>query len=65
MKFEVEVYQNEAQEWVATAVAYAVTVTGRTEKEALARVMEALARHLKTAPAWRDHLETLEGGPGS
>lgn len=49
MKFEVEVYQNEAKEWVATAVAYNVTVTGRTEKEALARVMEALAKHFKTS----------------
>ena len=50
MKFEVEVYQNEAGDWVATAVAYGVTATGRTEKEALVRVMEALARHLKKAP---------------
>ena len=48
MQFEVEVYQNEAKEWVATAVAYNVTVKGRTEKEALARVMEALAQHFKT-----------------
>ena len=47
MQFEVEVYQNEVKEWVATAVAYAVTATGRTEKEALARIMEALARHFK------------------
>ena len=47
MQFEVEVYQNEAREWVATAVAYNVTATGRTEKEALARVMEALAQHFK------------------
>ncbi len=47
MQFEVEVYQNEAKEWVATAVAYDVTATGRTEKEALARVMEALAQHFK------------------
>lgn len=43
-----EIYQNEAMEWVATAVAYNVTATGRTEKEALARIMEALAQHLKT-----------------
>jgi len=50
VKFEVEVYENEAREWVATAVAYNVTATGRTEKEALARVMEALAQHLKTPP---------------
>ncbi|MBI2160704.1 MAG: hypothetical protein HYU25_10090 [Candidatus Rokubacteria bacterium] len=47
MQFEVEVYQNEAKEWVATAVAYDVTAKGRTEKEALARIMEALARHFK------------------
>lgn len=47
VKFEVEVYQNETGEWVATAVEYALTVTGRTEKEALARMMEALSLHLK------------------
>jgi len=47
VQFEVEVYQNEAREWVATAVTYNVTATGRTEKEALARIMEALARHFK------------------
>ena len=46
-----EVHQNEARDWVATAVAYGVTVTGRTEKEALARVMDALTRHLKKAPS--------------
>jgi hypothetical protein len=51
VKVEVEVHQNEAREWVATAVAYDVTVTGRTEKEALARVMEALTRRFKKAPA--------------
>ena len=45
-----EVYENEAKEWVATAVAYDVTATGRTEKEALARVMEALAQHFKGRP---------------
>jgi len=50
VNFEVEVYENEAKEWVATAVAYDVTATGRTEKEALARIMEALARHFKTPP---------------
>ena len=43
-----EIYQNDASEWVATAVAYNVTATGRTEKEALARVMEGLAQHFKT-----------------
>jgi len=50
MQFEIEVYRNEAGDWVATAVAYDVTVTGRTEKEALARIMEALAGHFKRAP---------------
>ena len=45
-----EIYQNDASEWVATAVAYNVSATGRTEKEALARVMEALALHFKTSP---------------
>lgn len=50
MQFEVEVYQNEAGDWIATAVAYHVTATGRTEKEALARIMEALTGHFKRAP---------------
>ena len=51
MQFEVEVYQNEAGEWVATAVQHGVSATGRTENEALARVMDALATHFKTRPA--------------
>jgi predicted RNase H-like HicB family nuclease len=50
MQFEVEVYRNEAGEWVATAVAYQVSATGRTEKEALARIMEALAQHFRRPP---------------
>lgn len=50
MQFEIEVYRDEAGDWVATAVVYNVTVKGRTEKEALARVMEALAAHFKRAP---------------
>ena len=49
MQFEVEVSQNDTGELLATAVEYRVTATGRTEKEALARVMEALATHLKKA----------------
>ena len=47
VQFEVEVYRDDAGQWVATAVLYNVSVTGHTEKEALARVMEALARHFK------------------
>src|SRR5215468_1248833 len=47
MRFEVEVYKNDLGEWVAEAVDYKVTATGRTESEALARVMDALAAHFK------------------
>ncbi|MBI1847961.1 MAG: hypothetical protein HY294_08870 [Candidatus Rokubacteria bacterium] len=49
MKFEVEVYQNEGGQWIATAVEHDVTAKGMTEKEALARVVEALAAHFKTS----------------
>ncbi len=48
MQFEVDIEQNEAKEWIATAVRYGVKVTGRTEAEALARLMDALALHFKT-----------------
>ncbi len=48
MRFEVIVEQNEAGEFVATAVEYAgVSATGWTEKEALARLLDALELHLK------------------
>ena len=48
MKFEVEVYQeSETGEWVATAVEHDVTAKGRTEKEALAILMDKLTAHLK------------------
>ncbi|HEV8586919.1 MAG TPA: hypothetical protein VGT02_18315 [Methylomirabilota bacterium] len=50
MRFEVEVYENDLGEWVAEAVEYKVSATGRTEKEALARVMDALAAHFKQSP---------------
>lgn len=49
MQFEVEVYQDEAGAWVATAVAHEVKATGATEKEALSRLMEALSAHFKKA----------------
>jgi predicted RNase H-like HicB family nuclease len=48
MRFEVEVYKNDAGDWVAEAVEYKVTATGRTESEALARMMDALNAHFKT-----------------
>ena len=47
MNFEVEIYQNEAGEWIATAVEHDVTAKGASEKEALARLMDALAAHFK------------------
>jgi predicted RNase H-like HicB family nuclease len=50
VQFEVEIYCNDRGEWVATAVEYAVSATGRTEQEALALVTEALSRHFKNAP---------------
>jgi predicted RNase H-like HicB family nuclease len=50
VQFEVEVYRNETGEWVAEAIQHGVTATGRTENEALARVMDALALHFKTRP---------------
>ncbi len=50
MQFEVEVHRNELGEWVAVAVAWNVQAVGHTENEALARMVEALARHFKTSP---------------
>ena len=47
VRFEVEVYQNEAGEWVAIAVEHDVTAKGRTENEALSLLMDALAAHFK------------------
>lgn len=46
MKFEVEVYQNDVGEWVATAIEYDVTARGRTEKESLAILMNSLTAHI-------------------
>jgi predicted RNase H-like HicB family nuclease len=47
MRIEVDLVQEEGL-YRATAVAYpAVTVTGRTEKEALGLLIDALEKHLK------------------
>jgi hypothetical protein len=46
MRFEVEVYQNDVGEWVATATEYDVTAKGHTEKESLALLMDALTAHI-------------------
>jgi hypothetical protein len=48
MKFEVELAYEDAGVFRATAVAYPdVTVTGRTEKEALGLLMVAMERYMK------------------
>lgn len=48
MNFEIIVERNELGEFVATAVEYpGVSATGRTEKEALGRILDALGARLK------------------
>jgi len=48
MRFEVDLIQEEGGLFRATAVAFpAVSVTGRTEKEALGLLIDALDRHFK------------------
>ena len=49
MQFEVEVHRNELGEWVAVAIAWGIQATGRTENEALARIMDRLTQHFKTS----------------
>lgn len=55
MQFEVEIYRNEVGDWVATAVEHQVTVNGRTEQEALMRLLEALNQHFKKKPQSSGH----------
>jgi len=48
MRLEVVVEQDEAGEFQAKAVEYpGVSATGRTEKEALVRLLDAVELHLK------------------
>ena len=47
VRFEVEVEKNEAGDFVARAVEYDVSATGRTETEALTNILDALTRHFK------------------
>ncbi|HTK90889.1 MAG TPA: hypothetical protein VL948_11595 [Verrucomicrobiae bacterium] len=48
MRFEVDLTEEEGGVFKATAVAYpTVSVTGRTEKEALGLLMEAMDRYMK------------------
>ena len=48
MPFKVKADKNDTGEWVSTAAEYKVSVKGRTEQEALAMIMDALAKHFKT-----------------
>ena len=51
MKIEVEMVQEEGGIFRATAVLYPdVSVTGRTEKEALGLLLEAVGKYLKSRP---------------
>ena len=51
MRIEVEMVQEEGGIFRATAVPYPeVSVTGRTEKEALGLLMEAVGKFLKSHP---------------
>ncbi|MEX2221508.1 MAG: hypothetical protein WEG40_06895 [Candidatus Rokuibacteriota bacterium] len=51
MRVEVDLVQEEGGIFRATAVSYPdVSVTGRTEKEALGLLMEAVGKYLKTHP---------------
>jgi hypothetical protein len=51
MKLEVEVVQEEGGIFRATAVPYPdVSVTGRTEKEALGLLLEAVGKYLRNLP---------------
>ena len=48
MRIEVDLVQEEGGLFRATAVAYpSVTVTGRTEKEALGLLLQAMGKHMK------------------
>ena len=48
MRIEVDLVQEEGGLFRATAVAYpSVTVTGRTEKEALGLLVQAMEKHMK------------------
>lgn len=47
MRFEVEVANDGKGQWTVTAVEYGVSATGRTETEALTKILDALAAHFK------------------
>ncbi len=65
MQFEVEVASDGKGEWTVTAVEYGVSVTGRTEAEALARIMDALAAHFKKSGTRSDTPSSGASNTGS
>jgi hypothetical protein len=51
MRIEVDMIQEESGTFRATAVSYPdVSVTGRTEKEALGLLLDAVGKYLRTHP---------------
>lgn len=51
MRFEVDLTEEEGGVFKATAVAYpSVSATGRTEKEALGLLMEAMEKYMRAQP---------------
>jgi predicted RNase H-like HicB family nuclease len=61
MRFEVEVIREESGLYRATAVTYpGVTASGRTEKEALGLLVEAMGRRLRQEA--RKAREARDGG---
>lgn len=59
MRVEVELVEEDGGIYRATAVSYpTVTVTGRSEKEALGLLMEAMEKHMK------QEARRLAGGAG-
>ena len=61
MRFEVEVYKDDVGGWVATAIEYDVTAKGRTEKESLALLMDALTAHIRKGGG-KKHPDTAASG---
>ena len=65
MQFEVEVANDGKGLWTVTAVEYGVSVTGRTEAEALARIMDALTAHFKKSGSRSDTPSSGASNTGS
>lgn len=65
MRFEVEVADDGKGQWTATAVEYGVSATGRTEAEALTKILDALAAHFKKSGTRSDTPSSGASNTGS